>query len=44
MTPTSPQPSAGLSRRSVVAGAGGVAAAGLLTACGSSPAPAPAAG
>lgn len=41
MTHTSPQPS-GVSRRAVVAGAGGVAAAGLLTACGGTPAPAPA--
>jgi Rieske Fe-S protein len=31
-----------LSRRAVVAGAGGVAAAGLLTACAGAPAPAPA--
>jgi Rieske Fe-S protein len=32
----------GLTRRAVVAGAGGVAAGGLLAACGGSPAPAPA--
>jgi Rieske Fe-S protein len=45
MTPTHPSdadPAAPLSRRAVVAGVGGVAAAGLLTACGASPAPAPA--
>jgi Rieske Fe-S protein len=42
MTDTSPHPPApGLSRRAVVAGVGGVAAAGLLTACGGTPAPAP---
>ena len=45
MTPTHPSdadPAAPLSRRAVVAGVGGVAAAGLLTACGATPAPAPA--
>ncbi len=45
MTPTHPSdadPAAPLSRRAVVAGVGGVAAAGLLTACGASTAPAPA--
>jgi Rieske Fe-S protein len=42
MTPTHPSDAA-LSRRAVVAGVGGVAAAGLLTACGAAPAPAPAA-
>jgi Rieske Fe-S protein len=42
MTPTHPS-GAALSRRAVVAGVGGVAAAGLLTACGgATPAPAPA--
>ncbi len=47
MTPTHPSDAdpvaPGLSRRAVVAGVGGVAAAGLLTACGATPAPAPAA-
>jgi Rieske Fe-S protein len=47
MTPTHPSDAdpaaAPLSRRAVVAGVGGVAAAGLLTACGAAPAPAPAA-
>ena len=50
MTPTHPSdadPAAPLSRRAVVTGVGGVAAAGLLTACGAAtataPAPAPAA-
>ena len=33
-SPASESPAPGLSRRAVVAGAGGVAAAGLLTACG----------
>jgi Rieske Fe-S protein len=45
MTPThrsDADPAARLSRRAVVAGVGGVAAAGLLTACGATPAPAPA--
>ena len=45
MTPTHPSaadPAAPLSRRAVVAGVGGVAAAGLLTACGASTATAPA--
>jgi Rieske Fe-S protein len=41
MTPTHPSDAA-LSRRAVVAGVGGVAAAGLLTACGASTATAPA--
>jgi Rieske Fe-S protein len=42
--PTPIPPAPALSRRAVVAGAGGVAAAGLLTACGSTAtAPAPAA-
>ena len=45
--PSGADPAAPLSRRAVVAGVGGVAAAGLLTACGAStataPAPAPAA-
>jgi Rieske Fe-S protein len=47
LTPTPPAPAPpapALSRRAVVAGAGGVAAAGLLTACGggsTAPAPAP---
>ena len=45
--PSDADPAAPLSRRAVVAGVGGVAAAGLLTACGAStataPAPAPAA-
>src|SRR5690349_12467429 len=41
--PSAADPAApGLSRRAVVAGVGGVAAAGLLTACGATPAPAPA--
>ena len=41
--PSDADPAAPLSRRAVVAGVGGVAAAGLLTACGAStPAPAPA--
>ena len=41
--PSDADPAApGLSRRAVVAGVGGVAAAGLLTACGATPAPAPA--
>ena len=47
-SPASESPAPGLSRRAVVAGAGGVAAVGLLTACGggsvaTAPAPAPAA-
>src|SRR6187549_1173439 len=41
--PSDADPAAPLSRRAVVAGVGGVAAAGLLTACGgATPAPAPA--
>jgi Rieske Fe-S protein len=40
--PSGADPAAPLSRRAVVAGVGGVAAAGLLTACGATPAPAPA--
>ena len=40
--PSDADPAAPLSRRAVVAGVGGVAAAGLLTACGASTAPAPA--
>ncbi len=42
--PSDADPAAPLSRRAVVAGVGGVAAVGLLTACGgATPAPAPAA-
>ena len=41
-SPASESPAPGLSRRAVVAGAGGVAAVGLLTACGGSVATAPA--